>query len=119
MTDMLETFRSSLERLENVIESETQALQDHQPIDLTEYNHKKSHGLLEVTRTARALDGDSLELAQADLHRLKDKVEKNLSILEIHLKAVHAVSAIISNAIRENESDGTYSHQRIQKVKGK
>jgi len=118
MTDMLETFRSSLGRLEVVIESETLALQDHQPIDLTEFNHKKSHGLLELTRTARILDEESLELAQADLQRLKDKVEKNLSILEIHLKAVHAVAAIISNAIRENESDGTYSHQRTAKVKG-
>jgi len=118
MTDMLETFRNSLERLEAVIESETLALQNHAPIDLTEFNHKKSHGLLELTRSARVLDDEELELARDDLNRLKEKVEKNLSILEIHLKAVHAVSAIISNTIRENESDGTYSHQRIAKVKG-
>jgi hypothetical protein len=106
---MLDTFRKSLERLELVIEAETFALQQHLPIDLSESNHKKSHGLLELRRAARVLNEESLEFVQADLHRLKDKVEKNLSILEIHLKAVHAVSAIISDAIREHESDGTYS----------
>jgi hypothetical protein len=109
MTAMLDAFIQTLERLETVIDTETKALQQNQAIDLADFNHKKRHGLLELSRGMRLLDEESREFAQPDLHRLHDKVEKNLSILEIHIKAVHEVAAIIANAIQEHESDGTYS----------
>lgn len=117
MNVMLEAFLNTLERLELVIDVETEALQHNRAVDLNEFNHKKSHGLLELRRTMRVLDEDARQRAQADLHRLRDKVEKNLSVLEIHLKAVHAVSAIISNAIQERESDGTYSRMLARQEK--
>jgi flagellar biosynthesis/type III secretory pathway chaperone len=118
MTAMLDAFIKTLERLENVIDVETTALQKNQVIDLADFNHKKRHGLLELSRTMRLLDEESREVAQPDLHRLHDKVEKNLSILEIHIKAVHEVAAIIANAIQEHESDGTYSRWLASQGKG-
>ncbi len=115
---MLDAFIRTLERLEHVIEAETTALQQNQPVDLADFNHKKRHGLLELSRTMRLLDEPSRESAQPGLHRLRDKVEQNLSILEIHIKAVHEVAAIIANAIQEHESDGTYSRWLASQGKG-
>ncbi len=114
MTAMLDAFLNTIERLECVIEAETAALQQQTGLDLSEFNHKKRHGVLELSRTIRVLDEETLECAQGPLHRLRDKVEKNLSILEIHMRAVHAVSDIIANAIQERESDGTYSPRLSQ-----
>lgn len=114
MTAMLDAFLNTIERLECVLDAETAALQQHTGLDLSEFNHKKRHGVLELSRTMRVLDEEALEFAQGPLNRLRGKVEKNLSILEIHMRAVHAVSDIIANAIQERESDGTYSRRLSQ-----
>jgi hypothetical protein len=66
----------------------------------------------------RVLDEEALEFAQGPLHRLRHKVEQNLSILEIHMQAVRAVSEIIARAIQERESDGTYSRLLANQEKG-
>jgi hypothetical protein len=114
---LLDAFLKTLERLENVIDVETAALQQHKSVDLSEFNHKKRHGVLELSRAMRVLDEEALECAQGPLRRLRDKVEKNLAILEIHMRAVHAVSDIIANAIQERESDGTYSRRLVSQDK--
>jgi flagellar biosynthesis/type III secretory pathway chaperone len=118
MTAMLDAFLNTLERLEIVIDSETEALQHNRVADLTELNHKKSHGLLELRRTMRVLGEEERQSAQTDLHRLYHKVEKNLSVLEIHMKAVQEVSAIIAHAIQESDSDGTYSQLLMKREVG-
>lgn len=111
MIMMLDSFLNTLERLENVIDIETAALQHNTAVDLSEFNHKKRHGVLELSRTMRVLDKNALEVAREPLDRLRGKVEKNLCILEIHMKAVREVSEIIAHAIQERESDGTYSQR--------
>ncbi len=45
----------------------------------------------------------------SDLERLRAKLEKNLAVLDIHLKAVRQVCALIARTIEENDSDGTYT----------
>ncbi len=118
MTAMLDAFIKTVKRLEQVVEGETAALQQNKAVDLSEFNHKKRHGLLELSRTMRVLDSETLERAEPELRRLRGKVEKNLSILEIHIKAVHEVAAIIATAIQEYESDGTYSRWLTVQGKG-
>ena len=52
-----------------------------------------------------------------ELERLSGKLKRNLATLEIHLKAVREVCALISRAIQTEESDGTYSsaiHRRYE-----
>jgi hypothetical protein len=46
---------------------------------------------------------------KAALAGLREKLQKNLAILQTHLDAVGAIAAIISRAIQEHESDGTYT----------
>ena len=105
-----ENLSETILRVARVVDLETEMLRLHRPIDLAGYNHQKSHGLLELTRALRAFGPHPLEPELlVSLAELRDKLEKNLAVLDIHLKAVRQVSALISRAIEEDNSDGTYS----------
>jgi len=105
-----ENLRETILRISRVVDLETETLRSYRPIDLASYNHQKSHGLLELTRALRAFEPNPLEpeLLQS-LAELRGKLENNLAVLDIHLKAVRQVSALIARAIEEDSSDGTYS----------
>jgi hypothetical protein len=94
-------------------------LKRHQPIALHDFNHEKSHGLLELKRTMTAMRAfDSVQFehnAKAPLARLRLKLESNLEILQTHLTAVGAIAAIVARTIQEHESDGTYTIAVIRK----
>lgn len=102
-------FRT-IERIGKIIDLETESLQHYRPIDLGTFNHQKSRDLLELTRAMRALPPGSFdaEILQK-LAQLRAKLEKNLAVLNTHLKAVRQVSALIARAIEDDNSDGTYS----------
>ena len=48
------------------------------------------------------------------LQRLREKLERNRSILEMHYDAVREVASIIVKAVKEAESDGTYTGRAAQ-----
>ncbi|WOJ88665.1 hypothetical protein RZS28_12670 [Methylocapsa polymorpha] len=112
-TVMLEAFVGAVERLERTLDRETEMLRQHQPIALHDFNHEKSHALLELSRTLsamRAIDPGAFECdAKEPLARLRLKLEGNLAILQTHLTAVGEIAAIIARAIQDHESDGTYT----------
>ena len=100
----------SLERLEETLDLETAALLARDLHNLDEFNRRKSQSLLEISRMAKsaeAFDGDGI--AAKKFERIKEKLELNKAVLERHMRAVQEVSAIISGAIQEAESDSTYS----------
>lgn len=101
----------SIERLEETIEAETRALVSRGgAIDHEDFNRRKSQSLLELSRIARVIERGALdEATTVRLEQLKAKLEENHSALEMHLRAVQEVSEIVSGAIRNAESDGTYS----------
>jgi hypothetical protein len=106
----LSAFLVTTGRLEQLIDQETQELRSLQPTDLREFNRRKSQGLLELSRAMRGLG----EAARDDrvpesLARLRTKLDNNLSVLRMHLRAAQEVSSIIARAIQDAESDGTYS----------
>jgi hypothetical protein len=110
---MSEAFVTAIERIERLLDLETEMLKQHRPIVLHNFNHKKSHGLLELTRTMdalRALDNPAADFdLRAPLERLRVKLESNLAMLQMHLNAVGEIAEIIARAIQDHESDGTYS----------
>ena len=117
LSELRAAFLSAVGRLEQIIDLETLALQQHSPADLRDFNHRKSHGLLEMTRAMRALEQLSSDPESlAGLERLRGKLEKNLSILESHLRAVRQISGIIARAIEADDSDGTYSARTFKRV---
>jgi hypothetical protein len=98
------------ERLEQVIDQETMALQTRTGLDLKDFNDRKSLGLLELTRAMRHIEGAAPDPAlHARLARLRAKLEINRAALRTHLEAVREISTIVADAMRNAESDGTYS----------
>lgn len=99
-----------IERLEEVVEAETAALRSRAKVDLNDFNHRKSHGLLELSRAMRQHGGAALdETIRIRLNRLKARLETNRAVLKLHLEAVREISSIIADTICKAESDGTYS----------
>ncbi len=97
-------------RLEEVVDHETAALKARAAIDLREFNNRKSQGLLDLSRCLRLFQGAHPgKPALARLAGLRVKLDANQAILKLHLEAVREVASVMSDAIRDAESDGTYS----------
>jgi hypothetical protein len=109
-TPALSAFLVTTGRLEQLIDQETRELRSLQPADLREFNRRKSQGLLELSRAMRGL-GEAVrdDRVPESLARLRAKLDNNLSVLRMHLRAAQEVSTIIARAIQDAESDGTYS----------
>lgn len=75
-----------------------------------DYNLKKSQALLVMNRFAPLLTQMKPSPAlRASLLNLRGELETNRRLLGLHLRAAQAVSDLITRAIREGQSDGTYS----------
>jgi flagellar biosynthesis/type III secretory pathway chaperone len=108
-TPALATLLSSLDRLEETIDQESAAFEMRAPLDIQEINRRKSRSLLELSRAARAVQERPDAALQARLDRLKDKLSHNQHVLSVHLAAAQEVGALLDRALRDAESDGTYS----------
>lgn len=107
---VLPMIETSILRLEEIVEQETLALKTRKAINLKEFNDRKSQALLELTRFLRQVQGTPGDAALASrVGSLKVKLAANQAALKVHLEAVREISASISDAIRDSESDGTYS----------
>jgi hypothetical protein len=107
---VMEACLRTIERVEQIIDQETVALSEQRVKTLGDFNHRKSHGLLELTRAIRALGSSAAAQGlQPRLLSLQAKLTENAEALQMHLKAVQEVSALVTRAIRDAESDGTYS----------
>jgi hypothetical protein len=103
-------LEQAIQRLCDVVDQETDALRKRTAVDLKVFNERKSHGLLELNRALRLIDGAATSPAvTGQLATLRAKLEVNQAVLRMHLEAVREVSAILADAIRDQESDGTYS----------
>jgi len=106
----VEACLRAIERVEQLIDQETFALRQHQLDGLGDFNHRKSHGLLELTRAIRTLgNAATIQALEPRMLSLQAKLRENADALSLHLKAVQEVSALVTRAIRDGESDGTYS----------
>lgn len=101
---------SAIRRLETIVEEETVALATGQKVDFDDFSMRKSRSMLEFVRLMRArmhLGGET-EITE-EIRRLREKLERNRSLLEMHYDAVREVATIIVRAIKDAESDGTYT----------
>jgi hypothetical protein len=100
----------AIERLESLVDEETAALRSMAKVDLKDFSNRKSQGLLELTHAMRALPaGEAQQVLRPQLKSLRAKLEVNQSVLKMHVEAVQEVAMIMATAIRDFESDGTYS----------
>ena len=105
-----DALRSAAARLARILAHETTALRQRRPLDLDELCDRKNQALLELTRLGLGANREALDPGlESQLTDLRDRLEENRSLLELHLRAVRSVADILATAIRESESDGTYS----------
>ena len=114
-SDEVRGLLSAIRRLENIVEEETVALSTGKKIDFDDFSARKSRSMLEFVRLMRARMhlGNEVEITE-EIQRLREKLERNRSILEMHYDAVREVAAIIVKAIKDAESDGTYTGRAAQ-----
>ncbi|MBR0850609.1 flagellar biosynthesis protein FlgN [Bradyrhizobium diazoefficiens] len=109
-SEELRGLLAAIVRLETIVEEETAALTSGNRVDFDEFSARKSRGMLEFVRLMRARMhlGNEVEVT-TQVQRLRQKLERNRAVLEMHYDAVREVAAIIVKAVRDAESDGTYS----------
>ena len=99
-----------IERLTATIDAENRDLEQGRRVKYEVYSLNKNQGLLELSRLLPGLAGAAaagpLRDALAELHT---KLEINRRALAVQLKACEAVSEIITRAIQDGQSDGTYT----------
>ncbi|MBR0784323.1 flagellar biosynthesis protein FlgN [Bradyrhizobium iriomotense] len=114
-SDEVRGLLASIRRLESIVEEETVALTTGKKIDFDDFSARKSRSMLEFVRLMRARMhlGSEVEITE-EIQRLREKLERNRSVLEMHYDAVREVASIIVKAIKDAESDGTYTGRTAQ-----
>jgi len=104
------TVDVTIQRLEEVIEQETTALRSGASVNIEAFNVRKSQALLELTRLLRQVQGGPPnEQLVKRIGSLQSKLAVNRAVLKMHLEAVREISSTLADAIREADSDGTYT----------
>lgn len=99
-----------IQRLAVCLEEEANALVTDSTIDLGAFAVRKSQGLVEFNRILMGLGGSPYDpLLRNSILALRTNIEKNLLVLRMHLAAVGEISELLADAIRSEDSDGTYS----------
>jgi hypothetical protein len=102
-------FYEAIARMENLVDQETALLRENRAVELNDFNHRKQQGLLEINRILRHFSDFDIQLVDRDsIRRLVRKLEANRQILAHHLRAMDEISSLVSRAMQEAESDGTY-----------
>ncbi|RYB03038.1 flagellar protein FlgN [Lichenibacterium ramalinae] len=103
-------FIAVVDRVEGVVEAETEALTRNLPADMTELGNRKRQGLLEMSRAlkAAAAAGPRAEIRDR-LARFAGRLERNRAVLGTQLFAVREIAEIIAQTLQDADSDGTYS----------
>jgi len=102
-------LQDALDRMEAVIDQETAILRENRVAELTEFNRRKRQGLLELNRILRHFAGNAMGgVDRLRVLRLVAKLEDNQQMLAHHLKAVDSIAGLLTRAMQEAESDGTY-----------
>lgn len=116
--DEMRGLLTAIRRLASIVEEETAALATGKMIDFDDFSARKSRSMLEFVRLMRARMhlGAEVEITE-EIQRLREKLERNRSLLEMHYDAVREVASIIVKAIKDAESDGTYTGRAAQDVK--
>ncbi len=102
-----------IEQLDTVVQQETALLKNKASVDLGEFNVRKSQGLYDLSRALSRLHGQVLQpRTVAKLESLRSTLAANQAALSVHLQAVREVADVITAAVRDSESDGTYDPPR-------
>jgi hypothetical protein len=101
-------------RIEGYLDEETTALSKSLKFDFKTSNDRKSQGLVDLNQALRRLQrADVTPDLQLRLKAFREKLAVNLRRIRLHLDAVKEIAAMLSDAIQDAESDGTYTRNNI------
>ena len=107
-----EALYVAIERANSAVVAETKALRNRAGVDLRDFERRKSQALLDLTRAGSTIGEGPADAALVErLGVLRGSLEDNMKLLSTHLRAVREISELISRALIEAESDGTYTSQ--------
>src|SRR3954451_7638826 len=101
-SDEVRGLLAVIRRLDDLVEEETIAIETRKKIDFDDFSMRKSRSMLEFVRLMRGqihLGGDT-QVAK-EIQTLRQRLQRNRAVLEMHLEAAREVAAIIIRAIRE------------------
>lgn len=99
-----------IDRLRLAVEAENRDLARRSPVDYLGFSQRKSQGLMELNRLRPALAGLRTNArAKEAISDLSAKLDTNHRLLGLQLKAAQTISGLVARAIRDGQSDGTYS----------
>ena len=98
-----------IERLIATVDAENRDLEQGRRVKYEVYSLNKNQGLLEFNRLLPALAVAAAGPLRDALTELHAKLEINRRALALQLKACEAVAEIITRAIQDGQSDGTYT----------
>lgn len=99
-----------IRRIEGCLDDEIAALDKSPHFDLKASNDRKSQGLVDLSQAMRRLKpSDVDEELNLQLQAFRAKLAVNLRKICLHLDAVKEITAMLSLAIQNAESDGTYT----------
>lgn len=99
----------AVERLRQTVAAENEDIAQGRPVPYESYSLRKNQGLLELNRLLPALvRGRAAGPLRDALSGLNAELEINRRALGVQLKASIAVAEIVSRAIHDGQSDGTY-----------
>jgi hypothetical protein len=108
-----------IERLIATVDAENRDLEQGRRVKYEAYSLTKNQGLLDLNRLIPALASAAaagpLRNALAELYA---KLEINRRALAVQLKACEVVSEIITRAIQDGQSDGTYTASAWSRSRG-
>lgn len=105
-----ETLQATLKSLIAVVSREIEMLDAGRQEFLQEFATKKLHLLTQLEALSRLTDSKAMSPEnRSEILRLKETLTVNMKKLELRIKAIRELTQTIEDAVREEESDGTYS----------
>jgi flagellar biosynthesis/type III secretory pathway chaperone len=95
--------------LDALLDQERAALETSQYMVVPRLTSEKARLLLELTQLQPS-DEATIAVARG----VRKKLETNLFLLNMHLTAFREVTAAVSSALNESESDGTYGYRAFR-----
>lgn len=109
----------ALDRIEDVLQAEETILAQSGEIDLQDINRRKNHSLLELTRLSRIAPREGIAPETlARVEAIRDRLKLNQETLQVHLAAAQEISRVLTVALGDAESDGTYSRTVVPQSRG-